>query len=464
MDAWLRAALDYVRDWLEFQVQVSQQPGCIIAIAHRGDIVAEHAFGHANLDTGEKLTPRHRFRVASHTKAFTAAGIMRLRERKRLRLDDPVGQYVSKLHPDVAACTIAQMLSHTAGLIRDGGNSGQFTDSRSYLAPEELLAELALPPAIDPNTRFKYSNHGYGLLGLVIESIVGEPYSAWIRREIMEPAGLRETVPDITLLAKSAPFARGHSRLAPLGRRIVIPGDNPTHAIMPAAGIVATAADTARFFAQLAPHAKNSVLSAASRREMTRRHWRVPQEVEEAYYGLALASGTTAGFDWFGHGGGFQGYISRTSVIPARELAITVLTNSVDGWAPGWVNGVKFILQAFATHGAPSRRTRDWTGRWWTLWGAIDLLPFNERVMIASPYLINPFMDAAQIEVAGRDSGRISEAAGFASHGEAVRRVRAKSGAVSEIWLGGTRVRPERVVSAEMERNYPKGRTRRKGA
>ena len=463
MEAWLRSAIDYVGDWLPFQVEMSRQPGCIIAIAHRGEIVMEAAFGHANLDSGEKLTPRHRFRIASHSKAFTAAAIMRLRERRQLRLDDAVGSYVKGLHPDVGAVTLAQLLSHSAGLVRDGRDSGQFTDTRSYLTADELRADLALPPPVDSNTRFKYSNHGYGLLGFVVEAISGEPYTDFIQREVIEAAGLRETVPDATLLAKSAPFARGHSAEMLLGRRVVIPGDNPTHAIAAAAGLVASAADTARFFAQLAPNARKSVLSVASRREMIRRQWRIPQELE-AYYGLALMSGSTAGFDWFGHGGGFQGYISRTSVIPAREVAVTVLTNSLDGWAPVWVNGVKFILQAFSNHGAASRRTRDWGGRWWTLWGASDLVPMGTQVLVGNPQLINPFMDATRIEVTGRDTGRIVEAGGYASHGEPVRRVRSKTGAITGIWLGGAQVRPERIVRAEMERKYPKDRARRKDA
>jgi len=259
------------------------------------------------------------------------------------------------------------------------------------------------------------------------------------------------------------PFARGHSAETLLGRRVVIPGDNPTHAIASAAGLVATAADTARFFAQLAPNARKSLLSVGSRREMVRRQWRIPQELE-AYYGLALMSGATAGLDWFGHGGGFQGYISRTAVIPARELAVTVLTNSLDGWAPVWVNGVMFILQAFQAHGPASRRTRDWNGRWWTLWGATDLVPMAKQVLVGNPQLINPFMDATRIEVTGRDTGRIVEAGGYASHGEPVQRVRSKTGAITGIWLAGAHVRPERVVRAEMERKYPKRRARRKDA
>ena len=453
MDAWLRAAADYIADWLEFQFVGSRQPGVIIAVTCRGDVIAEHAFGLADLATSEKLTPRHRFRIASHSKAFTAAGIMKLRERRKLRLDDAIGDRVGGLHPQVAAQSIAQVLSHSAGLTRDGADSGQFVDSRAYLRAEEVLGELRSPTAIEPNTRFKYSNHGFALLGLLIEAVTGEPYLSWIKREIVDAAGLRETVPNMPI-AKGTPFARGHTRERPAGRRLVIPGDNSANAITAAAGFVATAADTARFFAQLAPNARRSVLSVASRREMTRRHWRIEQNAEEAHYGLGLVSGQTAGWDWFGHGGGFQGYISRTVVLPACEVAVTVLTNGIDGWAPAWANGVMHILRAFKTHGAPSRRVRDWAGRWWTLWGAIDLVAMGNRVVAANPSFINPFIDAAEIEITGRDSGRIAWASGYGSHGEAVRRSRNKAGKVTDIWLAGANVKREKVLAAEMERKY----------
>jgi CubicO group peptidase (beta-lactamase class C family) len=460
VDPWLRSAVDYVGDWLEFQVETSQQPGCIIAITHRGNIVAEHAFGLADLDSCEKLTPRHRFRIASHSKAFTAAAILKLREQRKLKLDDTVGQYVRDLHPEVAETTIAQVLSHTAGLTRDGSDSGQFIDTRPYLSEKELLAELRLPAAIAPNTRFKYSNHGYGLLGLVIEAIGQEPYPAFIKREIIDPAELRETVPNMPI-AKGTPFARGHSRRQPLGRRVIIPGDNPAHAMTSAAGFVATAADTARFFGQLAPNAKTSVLSVASRREMTRGQWRIPQASTEAYYGFGLMSGQTAGWDWFGHGGGFQGYISRTCVIPACDLAVSILTNSIDGLAAFWIDGVMHILRAFKTRGAPERRVRDWTGRWWTLWNAIDLVPMGRQVIAANPHLFNPFMDAAEIEVTGRDTGRIASAIGYASHGEPVRRLRNKAGKVTDIWLAGAHAKPAKALAAEMERRYAPGNPRK---
>jgi CubicO group peptidase (beta-lactamase class C family) len=451
-----QARLDYIPRWLEFQMQgASQQPGCIIAIAHRDNIVLERAFGSANLATGEALTPRHRFRVASHSKSFTAAGIMKLREQRKLKLDDAAGDYVDGLHPAVARVTIAQLLSHTAGLVRDGDDAGQFLDRRPYRNEAELRADLKQPLVIAPGSRMKYSNHGYGLLGLIIKAITGQPYATWIKREIVDAAGLKETAPDMPL-PRGAPFARGHTGRILLGRRLVIPGDNRANAIDAAGGFVSTASDMARYFAQLSPNARNSVLSIASRREMTRRHWRNPHTSPEQYYGLGTISGTFAGWDWFGHSGGLQGYISRTCVYPQQELTVCVLTNAVDGWAHLWVDGAANIMQASQRNGAPSRKVKDWRGRFWSLWAGIDLVPMGDKVLVASPGFTNPMADATELEITGRTTGRIALAGGFGSHGEKVACARAKSGKITELWLAGSKLLPAAKVAREMEARYGK--------
>ena len=301
MEPWAQSAIDYIRDWIEFQLRASQRPGCIVAIAHRGKVVTEYAFGHANLATGEKLTPRHRFRIASHSKSFTAAGIMKLRENRKLRLDDPVGNMYGRTRTSLNAPPPS--FSHTAReLPATAPTPGQFTDSRPYLSQGELMAELKLAPVIASNTRFKYSNHGFGLLGLAIETVTGEPYPVWIEREIVKETGLRETGPNTPIQGHSVcarPYASPAPRPPPCHSR-----GRSANAIAPAAGFVSTAADVARFFAQLAPNAKRSVLSVASRREMVRRQWRNPHASLEGHYGLGIMSGTMAGWDWFGHTGG----------------------------------------------------------------------------------------------------------------------------------------------------------------
>jgi len=465
MDKALQAALEYVPQYLDFQMRSSQQPGCQVAIAHKGKIVFERAYGFANAITGSELTPRHRFRVASHSKSFTAAGIMKLREAGKVKLDDRAGEYVEGLHGEVARATIAQLLSHTAGIIRDGSDSGQWVDRRPFVNAEELRAALAVKPVLQTSARFKYSNHGYGLVGLIIEAITGQSYNKWIAQNVVQAAGLSESTPDMPL-PRGAKLAAGHSGRVLLGRRVAIPGRNPTAAVAAATGFISTAGDLARFYAQIDPAAKQSFLSAESRREMVRRQWRDPHSSLERYYGLGTISGTTAGIEHTGHSGGFQGFITRSGALLGRDVSLSVLTNAADGWSGFWFDGIVNIIAAFAKNGAPKARAKSWAGRWWSLWGAFDLVPMGEKVLVALPGMANPLQDASEIKLTGRDTGTIALAGGYGSHGENVRRVRSPSGKVTELWMSGTKLLGEAKVAAEMQKRYEaekaKGRKRKK--
>ena len=460
MERWQGAALDYLQHWIEHQMRLSGQPGVAIAAAFKGRPVVDIALGKADAARGSDLSTRHRFRVASHSKTFTAAGIMMLRERGRLSLDDAAGKYVGGLHPDVAKATISQLLSHTAGLIRDGEDSGQWQDRRPFADEKQLRRDLAAAPVIEANTRFKYSNHGFGLLGLIIEAITGERYNRWVAKTIVTPAGLEQTYPDMPL-PRSAAMARGHTGRLPADPRLVIPATNSTNALAAATGFISTAGDLTRFFSSLDPAASGSQLSKASRREITRRQWRNPNSVIERYYGLGTMSGTTAGWDWFGHAGGFQGFLTRTAHLPEIGLTLSILTNAADGPSWPWMDGALHILRRFRQHGAPTGRARQWAGRWWTLWGATDLVPIGSKVTIADPSLANPFMDCGEITIARPGEGRITLTQGYASYGEKAKRLPA-TGRAREIWLGGVKLVPEARLAEEMKARYaPPSRRRR---
>ena len=454
MDRWLRAALDYIPSWLEYQVHRWQQPGCVIAVAHRGKVVLEKSFGQASLATGAAFTPRHRFRIASHSKSFTAAGILKLREQGRLKLDDTVGTYVKALHPAIARATLSQLLSHSAGIVRDGTDAGQFVESKPFADTEELLHDLAqCRPSSMPGTRLQIFQPWLWPARPGHRRRCGRALSRLDQardRRSCRPEG------DAARHAASrgTPFARGHSSIMPLGRRLVIPGDYSTNAIGPAGGFVSTAADTALFFNQLSPGAAKSVLSVASRREMMRRQWRNPHASLEGYYGLGTMSGTIGGWDWFGHSGGLLGYISRTVTVPAHDLTVSVMSNAADGWPGAWVDGAVNILRTFAQNGAPSRRAAGWKGRWWLAWGPCDLVPMGDKVVTGVPAWVNPFLDSTEIELTSRDTGRVALANGYASHGEPVRRVRTANGRIREIWMGGGRLVSERNSMSELERRF----------
>src|SRR5262249_61116283 len=114
-----------------------------------------------------------------------------------------------------------------------------------------------------------------------------------------------------------------------LGRRVVLPGHQPTNALAAATGFVGTAGDLARFFAQLDPSADTALLTTASRREMTRAQWRNPHSELERHYGLGPMSSARGDCWWFGHSGGVRGFL-RPAPTPARlRGALAIVTHRI---------------------------------------------------------------------------------------------------------------------------------------
>lgn len=442
---WLPEAVAYAARWLGHQRAATEQPGCVLAVAHNGVVVAEHAFGVANLSRGTPLTPAHRFRIASHSKTFTAAAIMKLHEAGRLHLDDPVGTHVDGLPPAVAAITVAQLLSHSGGLTRDGALALHWQGKAPFFAAGALRRELDAPPVLPPNSRFKYSNVGFGLAGTLIERLTGESFDTWVQREVVTPSGLDATTPDMPV-PDGTSLATGHSARLPFGQRVPIPGHAPTAALCAATGFVSTAADLARWVGSLDPAAPVSVLSVASRREMIRRHWAVPDDTAGRHYGLGIIGGTRDGHDWFGHSGAFPGFISRTACVPDWGVTVSIVTNAIDGPANPWIDGILGILHRFARHGPADPAVAGWTGRWWTIWGALDLVPMGRTVQIAVPDQMQPFADAGELTVDSPTTARISRSNGFGSHGEPAIRTLGPDGTATALRLGGAELLPEAVL------------------
>jgi len=453
MSDWLHPALTAAGRWLAYQQRTSRLPGLQFAVAHRGQKVADAALGVRSRSSGEALTTDTRLRVASHSKTFTAVGIMRLVETGRLRLDDKVGHYVAGLHADSAETTIAQLLTHTAGLTRDGADAGQWQMRRPFLDASELRQALAESPVIGANTRFKYSNHGFGLLGLIIERIAGEPYAGWIAREVVARAALTQTLPDGPL-PPHVPFASGHGVAALLGEHFDIDNGGSTGALASATGFVSTASDLVQFYSLLVSDAPDTLLGPSSRREMTRRHWRVPDMTAERHYGLGLMHGGDGEWAWFGHGGAFPGCLSHTSVVAAQGLAISIIVNAVDLAPISLVDGVISILRACALNGAATPATSKWSGRFWSIWGAVDLLPVGDRVLVTQPAQLSPLLDAVELIDVGETTARIGKAHGFSSHGEGARLELDAEGRPGALWLGGSRLLPEAAMAAEVQQRF----------
>jgi D-alanyl-D-alanine carboxypeptidase len=196
------------------------------------------------------------------------------------------------------------------------------------------------------------------------------------------------------------------------------------------------------------------VISVASRREMARRHWPVPDSAGERGYGLGTIQSQVGDWSMFGHSGGFQGVRTQTATIPDQKLTVSVLTNAADGNPGLLLDGVVHILRAFAKHGPPGKAVAGWGGRWWSLWDAVDLVAMGDRVFAAVPGQANPFADVAELEVVGADQAVIRRAGGFGSHGEPVRLLRGRGGKLSGVVLAGGKLVDEAAIARELRTRY----------
>lgn len=445
--AWITAGAQYVAEWIRYQFRASQQPGCSIAITCRGEPVLDLVLGRADLARDIALSSEHFYRMASHNKAFTAAGMLLLCERGLASLDDRIDRYIDDLNPQLARATIRQLLSHHAGIKRDG--VGYPSLRQPFPDAAGLRTLLGEEPIEGLGVQGKYSNLGFGLAGLVIEAIVSEPYAAWLQREVIEAAGLAHTFANASGVHPDH-LAHGHSEAVLLGRRQTWPSDQAIGSLDPAFGLVSIPADLCRFFTQLDPDEGASFLTRASRLEMAQERWEETKGPEPRSYGLGLTMGVSAGWRWFGHIGGFVGMMSRTIVVPREDLAISVVSNAQDGRAATWVDGALRILKWFKADYSPSVHAGDWTGRRWNAWGVLDLVASGDRIVLANPAQSDPFAFVPCIQITGPDTGRLEQCNAFSSCGEPARLVRGVDGRVAALDLAGDLWLPEDAYVAEL--------------
>jgi CubicO group peptidase (beta-lactamase class C family) len=443
----VREAAGYADTWVALRARRLRVPGVQVAVAVAGEPLLSSAHGFARLpqtnghdDAGEPLTTAHLFRIASHSKTFTATAILQLVELGKLHLDDTVGQRVAALAGSpLADRTLAELLAHGGGVVRDTHDAGFWQLQREFPDAEALVAAcFDEPDVLERNERFKYSNIGYGVLGLVIEAASGRPYADYVSENIVGRLGLENTGPDLDE-TRGAEYVTGYTGLAAFERRLPIDAIG-TGALAAATGFWSTAEDLCRY---AAAHVLGDerLLTDASKRRMHRDEWEV--EGPEDRYGLGLGIQTIGERRMVGHSGGFPGNITRTLVDPKDGLTVVALTNAVDGPARELVVGIVKLLDAAlsasneppAGDSAPATDVASYTGRFAGIWGVTDIVDLGGRLRIVQPDQPDPTAAMATLEVVGADTLRIAEAPGTAAPGERVRYVR-EEGTIKSVIIG----------------------------
>ncbi len=175
----------------------------VVAVADRDTVVYSHADGFSDRANSVRNTDETRFGIASGTKFFTALGIARLVELKRLTFESRLVDLLPGVFPSVdPGVTIHHLLTHSSGMYDYYDESANPDADEFFVAvpwsslrnPTDYLPLYHERPMVaSPGEPFRYNNGAYVTLGAIIEKITGAPYVEFIEAEILARAGMAES-------------------------------------------------------------------------------------------------------------------------------------------------------------------------------------------------------------------------------------------------------------------------------
>jgi CubicO group peptidase (beta-lactamase class C family) len=286
--------------------------GCSVAIEQHGRRLVARGYGHADA-AGRRAEATTVYRIGSITKQFTAAAVLQLAAAGKLRLDADAAGIAPGVLPADAHPTVAQLLSHTAG-IEDFMQDG--LDLFAERSRTQMLALFAgRPLRFAPGRRWEYSNSGYILAGVLIEDRSGESYGDYVERHLVVPLGLRDTFywPTHRDDARLAlPYDRDGSRIPPFG------GESPDSD----GGMCSTVLDLVDWWRALS---SGRVVAAADFQRMITR---APlHDGSRAHYGLGVGIYDRDGVV-YAHSGCYAGYSGALAHYVDDDLTIATLCNA----------------------------------------------------------------------------------------------------------------------------------------
>lgn len=289
-----------------------------VLVKHEGQTLVSRGVGLANFEHQIPNTPQTVFRIGSITKQFAAMLILQQVQAGKLKLDDPINQYLNDPPDAWAPITIHHLLSHTGGVFN-------FTDGLDYLSKQFNLGRpdkqvLAMfrdkPLRFTPGEKHEYSNSGYVLLGLILEKVTGQGFEALLKKQIFDP--LQMTASGYDRAALIVPRrAQGYTRHGDKVANALYVDMQGTYA---AGAILSTVEDLGRWDDALATH---SLLSA----ELTEKMFAPVLD----NYGYGILRDDVPGRLQMWHNGGINGFHSMFVHCPQSRSCAVVLSNFDDG-------------------------------------------------------------------------------------------------------------------------------------
>jgi D-alanyl-D-alanine carboxypeptidase len=305
-------------------------PGATVIVVKDGKTLLRKGYGLADVANKRPLTPETVMRLGSVTKQFTAAAILLLEEKGKLKTGDDIRIYLPDFPDKGKKITIEHLLTHTSGIVNNTNKPAFLTDMAKDFTLAQLIATFKDDPLeFDPGSRFAYSNSGYILLGAIIEKASGQPYDQYLAQHIFTPLGMTHTAYE------------GHERTSgvkALGYRAE--GDTyvpalPISMTQPyaAGALVSNVDDLARWDAAIA---SGKLLTAATWQKAFTPYTLTagPNAGTQTDYGAGWSINKLYGMPMINHSGGIPGFMTHVLRLPSEHVYVAVLENADSGAVP----------------------------------------------------------------------------------------------------------------------------------
>ncbi|WP_266170854.1 serine hydrolase domain-containing protein [Dyella subtropica] len=303
------------------QAATPDGPGVAMLVARGDTVLFRGARGRAEIELGVPLSPDQVFRIASVTKMFTAATVVKLSEQGKLSLDDPLAKYFPAI-PGAAHITLRQLLNHTAGISDKSVTPKPGVFHRDVDTATHVAEIGERQPDFPSGTRWAYSNAGYVLLGAVIEKVTGEVWYVTLQKQLLDPMGLQHT-------------RYGDTATLIAGRVAGYTTDNPGHQANNAAFISASVPAAAGALVSTLDDLRLWMRALASGRAVGRDGFQnmiaitpdLPGASLAYRYGLGMYLWRVRGSAMVGHTGQIDGFASAVGYLPKEDITVVVLAN-----------------------------------------------------------------------------------------------------------------------------------------
>ncbi len=279
-------------------------------------------YGYADIENGVKATEHTVYRIGSITKQFTAAAIMMLVERGELKLEDELTQFLPDYPTQGHRVTIHQLLNHTSGIKSMTDPDLWGTWRRLDATHDEVIARFSGEPFnFAPGKELRYNNSAYYLLGVIIEQVSGQSYADFLREQVWNPLGMRETH-----YMYNSPIIKNRAEGYTVREGLLL-NDDPLslHVPFSAGALGATVVNLLLW--QEALHGRRLMGEDSYQRMITPVVLNGGSALPDAY-GYGLIVGSFEGHRKLYHFGVIAGFTSALFHYPDDDLSIAILSNT----------------------------------------------------------------------------------------------------------------------------------------